>query len=277
MTEAKPIDAPETVPPVRKSKGEKLFDWLVYGGIGYIGTFITTVLIADRLQTSGAGKSVKGFFEKIGFSKKFADRAADTTILMPGGSVMLLPIYLMELVRKPTVRLLDRMFTDSTKPVAEVADVPPQTFGSLVKGRLVAWGVVFAGMVGLQSIIGAEKFEAFSNNTGTQLAKAFKVPAAGRESHWIFRYGKLAALDAFATLFSSALLYTSSKFFAQRREEHQEYLTRHPERARRAAAYGDKAEAAADTDAPAAEIRGQKQHEGPVNARETAAELQPAR
>lgn len=223
MTERQPIATEVAPPEIRKSKGDKLFDWLVYGGLNYLGTFALTVVVADWLQTHQWGKNLcnwgKESLMRASVSEKTADAVVTTTLLMQGGTLMLAPIHALEKRRTGIVDWLNRKFGDTTAQTTRHADVPQQSWGSLIKGRLVAWSVVFASMVGAEWALTPERFKAFSDNTGRFVAKHCGVPEAARnETSRAFRYGKLGALDAFATLASSILLYTTSKFFARRHD-----------------------------------------------------------
>ncbi|MFM9890030.1 MAG: hypothetical protein ACKVOE_05210 [Rickettsiales bacterium] len=282
MTERQPIAAPDAEPIARKSKGEKLFDWLVYGGINYLGTFALTVVVADWLQTHAWGRAVcdwgKRGLLKAKFSEGVADAAVTTSILMQGGTLMLLPVHWLEKRRTGIVAWFNEKFGDTTDRTMIAQEVPEQTWGSLVKGRLVAWAVVFSAMFGAEWAL-KDNFKAFSANTGSWVAKQFGVPAAARnESSLLYRYGKLGALDAFATLASSVILYASSKFFAQRREEQREYREHHPQLAQRA--FADQAPMGAAeqlrSDAPSAAIAGARQHEGAVHQTSAALSTAPA-
>lgn len=270
MTEHQPIAAPEAPAPARKSKGEKLFDWLVYGGVNYLGTFALTVVVADWLQTHAWGKAVcdwgKRSLMKAGINEKTADTAVTVSLLMQGGTLMLLPVHALEKRRTDIVSWLNRKFGDTTDRATIAQEVPEQTWGSLIKGRLVAWGVVFSAMFGAELIF-KDNFKAFSHNTGSWLAKQFGVAEAARnESSRAFRYGKLGALDVFATLASTAILYTSSKFFAQRREERREYLQHHPQLAPQAEHIMMDAALPLRGEVPVASLKGDRQHEGAVQA-----------
>ncbi len=214
----------------RSSKGDKLFDGLVDGLLNYTGTFVLTLGIARALKHGWGAAMVEKGTKKLGnflgrFNlEKHAETAVTTSILMPGGSLMLIPLHYLEGKRQQIVGYFNRQLGDTTDP-SQLIEPPKQTWGSLIKGRLVAWMVVFGSLTGLSSLVGGARFAELEENFAKNLVckplgKATHTPL-GAETE-VFQYGKLAAVDVFATAASTALLYVSSRFFAKKRDEKQQ-------------------------------------------------------
>ncbi len=145
-----------------------------------------------------------------------------TSVLMQPGNLGLLPIKAMENHKPELVEKFNNMLGDKSSD-ASVDKDPKQTWSSLVKSRAAAWLAVFAGFRGAGMIIGEEKFEKFANSFSENIVckpfgKATHTPGLAKivanETKW-FRYGKIAALDVFATAAATTLLYMGTKFFSK--------------------------------------------------------------
>jgi hypothetical protein len=139
-----------------------------------------------------------------------------TTALMQGGNVSLIPIKMAENNKAQIVSSLNRALGEPDT-YCEVKSEPDQTWGSLIKSRLVAWGAVFASLKAASSMLGHERFDAFENSFAKNVAcKPFGFPTHlpnGQETR-AFRMGKLTALDIFATAAAAGILYSASRVFA---------------------------------------------------------------
>jgi hypothetical protein len=224
-----------------KTRGEKLFDWLTYGGLNGVGTFIITIPFADWGNRKVFDSWSKGLVETFKLSKGTARTAVSATTLGIGGTVMLLPVYIAEHYKKPISEWLNRRFGNEQEQKMKVENLAPQTVGSLIKGRLVAWCAVFSGFKGAELISKAmgkgDALQQFEQRFGEKVCKVLDTPmhdkaimetarAEGKslENAWklaetkTYRYGKLGALDIFATTAATSILYVTSRIFAKRRE-----------------------------------------------------------
>jgi hypothetical protein len=227
-----------------KSKGEKFFDRAVYGGLAGVGTFLVTLGIAYQLIH---GKLLGGHYTRVvdwvekkavqvfspSTSKKIAKEGVLTSTLMMGGNAMLLPVGLAEHYKTPIVRGLNVTLGDSTPPEA-IEQSPKQTWSSLIQGRLLAWGVVFASLTAATSKrFGIPKtFTLFQEEVAekiyriTQSIKGNPTPALGDITKTTsYKVGHLAAVDVFATAAAAILLYVGGHFFARKHEEKKERKT----------------------------------------------------
>jgi len=242
LTKPHPIASADSAeaPKKHSSKGDRLFDGLVDVVFNYVGTFAATLGIAHWLQHGGGkgmvDRGTKRLENWLGRVKLggYAGQVMTTSILMPGGSVMLIPLHYLEKHRKPIVAWFNRQLGDTTDP-AQLIEPPQQSWGSLIKGRLVAWAVVFSSLVGVTSLLGKDKVKELENGFAKnvvckifdkpthQLADGFAVLNGGKPVETkTFQYGIIAAVDIFATAASTALLFVSSRFFAKKRDEKQQ-------------------------------------------------------
>lgn len=224
-----------------KSKGERVFDWGVYGGIAGVGTFIATVPLTYLFRHTAVGERyylgiVNGLHkavEKVApqlMSKKIAEDAVMTTALMMGGNAMLLPVGYAEKHKVTTVSGLNTILGDATPP-DQIEAQPQQTWSSLVKARLTAWGAVFASIFGASALF-PKAFSTFENEFAERTCKALGKPTeVMKEGRMVpsrsFLLGKISALDVFATAAAAVLLYVAGHSFARKREEKKHHPARH--------------------------------------------------
>lgn len=263
-----------------RTRGDRLFDRIVYAGLNGVGTFLLTIPLA-YWGDHGGGKE---FFEKMGQkaatvlkrSPETAKTIVRATTLGLGGTVMVIPVFFAEHFRTPMVNWLNRNFGNEQDKATPVENPAPQTFASLIKGRLVAWCAVFSGFKIVEYVTkwadhpkALENFEERFAKAACKIVKA-DTHVAGVETK-AFRYGKLAALDVFATAAATTILYVSSRFFARSRspEKQKELATQAASRSdilrdeagQESAALSGKIEAA-----PQPVIAGEKIHPGMVAA-----------
>lgn len=129
---------------------------------------------------------------------------------------------------------LNQHAPQSQDPVSRetVIESPKQTWGSLLLGRLTAWGAVFVSFKlagSLTSFLGHPNAMA---NFESWFAKDVVCKPMGKPTHIhgvetkLYRYGKIAALDIFATAAASSILLAGSRFFAKQTPEAEQALTR---------------------------------------------------
>ena len=241
-----------TAPPATEakkhlSKGDRLFDTLVYTGLNNISTFVLTLGITYGLlhgfKKVGVGKeAVNEHFKKASadlgaFLEKMKSGRGEhaptimlTTALGIGGTLMIVPIKFLEDRRTGIVGYFNKKLGDKTDP-SELKEAPKQSWGSLLLGRATAWLVVFASLTGAAKLLGSDKFAKFEEGFAEHVvAKPLGKSVKTFGEHTAqFRLGKIAAIDVFATLAATILLETSSKLFARRREEKERLKAPSPE------------------------------------------------
>ncbi|MDX2095539.1 MAG: hypothetical protein SFW64_06345 [Alphaproteobacteria bacterium] len=270
------VAEPEVATKRTKSKGERLFDWLVYGGIAGVGTFIATVPLTYLLKHTAAGgvwyqkavSGVRGLLER-GLSKPTSAAAAEdavmTTVLMMGGNAMLLPVGLAEKHKVSTVNGLNTILGDTT-PTREIEQKPKQTWGSLIKARIMAWFSVFATFTGASWAF-PQTFATFKHEFAEGICTLFRKPVQVVKEHKMvpsrtYLLGQIGALDLFATAAAASLLYVGGHFFARKQEERRQHraqghgatLADWPDRAA--------AEVSITPGAPSATLEGTRRYEG---------------
>ena len=207
----------------KMSKGEKLFDLAIYGGLGGVGVFIGTIFLTYWSKYQGGknvfDKAIK-FLEENKISHSTAAIATNTAALSMAGNLSIIPIKAAEDNKQKIVAKLNRWLGEDPTQRITNADTP-QTWWSLIKGRIVAIVAVFSSFKVVENIFGQEKFQSFENMFAEKMiCKPLKKPThigAKIEANETvaFRLGKISALDVFATAAATALLYVGSRLFAK--------------------------------------------------------------
>lgn len=234
--------------PARKTRGDVLFDRLIYAGLNGVGTFVLTVPMAYWARYGEGRKAFESGANWISktfrMNGKDAAAVADTMGLGLGGTAMIAPVYVAEHYRKPIVEWLNQRFGSETDKQAVVENSVPQTFGSILKGRAVAFLAVYAGFkLAYSNSKVSQALTSFEENVGSKTASWFKQPThdlatfeALKAEHAVltpsleasllkqsetkaFSIGKLAALDVFATAAATSILYVTSRIFAKRQAQ----------------------------------------------------------
>ncbi len=230
---------PALAPIAPKSKGEKLFDRVVYGGLAGVGTFIITIPVAFLLQYKKPAyytdfvhwiERQLGHVFSTSVSRETAEEVVRTTALMQGGNLMLIPVGLAERHKVSIVSGLNTMLGDPT-PKEAIEQAPKQTWVSLIESRAVAWLGVFGAFAFTQKFFG-NTLRTFETEAGNLLCEVTGKPTTRMQEVVIdgvktmapaesktFIFGKLGAVDIFATAAAATLLYVGGHFFARKQEE----------------------------------------------------------
>lgn len=204
-------------------------------------------------------------------ARKFSEEFVQTTTLMQGGNLMLLPIGMLEHKKVEIVSGLNTALGDPTPP-EKIEAAPKQTWWSLIEGRLLAWTAVFTAFFG-SSLIFPKSFQTFTSEFGERVHslvgkfKSVRSSPVMKETR-AYKIGEMGALDIFATAAAATLLYVGGHFFARKHEEKIEMreARRHgqpmPTRDEQAA---DAVESPAIAPASSA-VHGEKAHDGRVAA-----------
>ncbi len=210
------------------SYSERIFDLLVYGGIGFVGVFLASIPIAYKAKYGNWAahfKSATEWLSKKGMNAKTAEQTLITTALMQGGNLGILPIKIAEDNKIESVEKISKIIGEDVD-LETIKQQEKQTWNSIIKARIAAWIAVFSGFKIGSYLIGEKNFAEFENSTARYVCKIFdkKTHIAGKETV-AFKYGKIAALDIFATAAASILLYVGSKFFAKQKAAKQQKST----------------------------------------------------
>lgn len=184
------------------------------------------------------------------WGERLAGAAASATILMHGGNAFILPMKWFEDNKKKIVAYFNRQFGKDGEEEAgnkRLHHEPMQTWGDVIKGRFSAWGLIFSAFVSFDFLLGKSKkngehdgmyyLDQYEEKFGRWLAgftksgkEIAKYPVrqelpATLSHNTTYRFGKILALDFFATAISVVTWDFISRVSAKkRREEHLETL-----------------------------------------------------
>lgn len=229
----KPAEKKET----KKSRsfGNKMFDFMVWPAVQWLGVWGLSFLIANRAQ-SGNGKLNKWFtaFEnwlkpRLSVmdkptakqiwgsetnSQKWATDTALFTALWMGGHVSVPIIKFFEDRRQHISSWFDKAFHKIPVDADAIRTEPKQTWTSVIKGRLSVSAMNYATFIGLgpgrsqkvQDVIGGKATDLF-----------MKIrPQANREK--VRTLANLAVFDLLFTALGAAVHYSTSRIFARKGE-----------------------------------------------------------
>jgi len=203
--------------------GEKWFHRITYTGLAEGATFVSSVVFAylakfSRIKFPGSNDSWSEKWQQWG--EKVGEKTLMTTALMMGGNLFIIPIRAMEAHKREIVHFFNEKFGkegEVEKGDQQVQNEPPQSWGSLLKGRVLAWLTVFTTLTAASKFIGPQmgKFEEKTGDLFVKAGKAVKPDLGERQEFRLRKAGELSAIDLFATLAASAIMQASSKVFAR--------------------------------------------------------------
>lgn len=178
--------------------------------------------------------------DKGEFANLFAGAAAGTMILSHGGNFFAPLIKWLENGKENIANFYNKRWGKEGE--VEIAherlkDNPYQTWPDVLKGRIIAWSTVFAAMVGAFTIIGKdkktgmywlEKYEEYFSRKMAGFVKTGKeiaaTPVANKltepqKAHGLYRFGKVLALDLYATTAAIIIWNVFSRKSAKKRHE----------------------------------------------------------
>jgi hypothetical protein len=222
-------------PGMKESRGEKLYNGVVYTGINYLLNLGISIATADYFINLGGKKhlekGISRFANGISSLKLFSHGSAKTIsagvlktlALTSGGMALLVPTKIMEDHKRPIVHWLNKnVYGD--KQLAEDGhektpdeiyiekEQPKQSWWNVIKRRAYVAGIILSSGAVLESTIGSEKA---TNAIAGQANKVFRsgyVPGG----EWIAsnaraqRYLKFAALDTMFVGINAVVMYLTN-------------------------------------------------------------------
>lgn len=158
MTEDFTVSSADTNNKRDKTRGEHLFNWSVYGGIGWVVNAAISLVALDWMEYSPRGQKVAeggkniigGLLKPLGLSEakhtKYKNMGFFITTLYSGGTLLVPVMKMFEDHKGWWVRLADRTLhgkaaeTDPKLIEAhqEMDDAPKQSWGSMLKARAIS-------------------------------------------------------------------------------------------------------------------------------------------
>ncbi len=176
------------------------------------------------------------------WGERLAGATASTTILMHGGNAFIIPMKWFEDSKKKIVGYLNQKFgKEGEKEIGDkrLQHAPKQSWGDIIKGRFSAWGLIFTAFVSFDFIFGKGrhdgmyKLDKYEEKFGRWLAgftkegkELSKIPITKElpkelAHNTTYRFGKILALDIFATMVSVLVWNFISAGSAKKRRKEQ--------------------------------------------------------
>lgn len=230
---AVPAAAPATAPEQKMSKGERWYNWIVYSGINYWVNLAISLFIADYFRNKPSGsawidkraKSIEGLFSSSK-AHEHSVKIMRSVATTGGGSILLVPLKLMEDRKRPLVHWLNKKLGvkqqapdghDLTADEIYIEKEQPQQGWLRVVGRraLATAAVAAGGFILNHTIPKDEK----TGRNGEDRATDFLVDNANKgikhlpggdrliKSDLAQRWMKLLALDVFYTKLTASVMW----------------------------------------------------------------------
>jgi hypothetical protein len=189
-------------------------------------------LLDNKILPLGSGKGEWG--------ERLAAAAASTTILFHGGNAFIIPMKWFEDNKKKIVAYFNKKFgKEGEEEIGNerLQHTPKQSWGDIIKGRFSAWALVFTAFISFDFILGKGErsgmfyLDKYEEKFGRWLAgmtkggKAIPKYAVTQDlpkelaHNTTYRFGKILALDIFATLASVLTWNFISALSAKKREK----------------------------------------------------------
>lgn len=177
-------------------------------------------------------------------ARRAAAAAANTMIICHGGNAFAPVMKWMENSREEIANWYNRRWgtpEDIALTHERLKDTPKQSWGDIIKGRTIAWGAIFGSFLAVDAAVGKDKktgmyhFDKYEEWFGRKMAgltkagkelaaapmsKALSTAQAGNK---LYRFGKIVALDFYATSAAIVVWNFISRSSAKKRHEQNGY------------------------------------------------------
>lgn len=211
---------------LKRSFGEKAFDWLTYGAWNHGVNLVFSAAITYWARATGAkAKMVSGLKNK-GMGEGAASVLVDTFALSMGGNITALGVKPLEDRKQEITQRLNEKFSPEEKD-APLADQRQQTWFSILSGRAsVLFGVGLA-MMGLDRLAGEKtlsngkkvsRLQLFEEGFGKKVTHFFggKTHINGKQETRLFKINKVLSLELIAVTLGSIIFLGASKMLARK-------------------------------------------------------------
>lgn len=232
------ITVPEEKPcppvPKHRTVGNKIYDGAVYTTFAWGGVALASAVSAYAAQhgkswwrafNDACVNSLEKVIKKIPAmpERNIKHYAKGTTMFLTlglGGWLMMAPIKWLEDNREKNAARIDRLLgTREPDPRVVEAEIP-QTWHSVLSGRMVSWGLSYAAFLAMPPKVAQAANEFFSKAT----AKAWMKIRPSSNAVNVKKWTDIAAFDALFTVITATVTYAYSRYVAR-----QDYELEHPE------------------------------------------------
>lgn len=221
------FDASAQSKPIKRSFGEKAFDWLVYGVWNHGVNLVLSAAVTYWARETGArGKMVNKLTNK-GMGEAGSGLLVDTLALSMGGNLTAMGVKPVEDKKVDIVKAINKQFSPEEENTP-LADTSKQTWFSVISGRLTVLVGVTLAMMTLGQLVGKKtlpdgkkisRLQIFEEKFGEKLTKFLtgKTHKDGQPTR-LFKMNKVLALETIAVTLGSFIFYGASKMFSKKSE-----------------------------------------------------------
>lgn len=217
-----------------RTVGNKIYDWGIYSTFAWAGVAALSAFSAHEAMhgkhpafnwlrslnnncISGLSKALESTIMKGKPRETIEGWAKGSTMFVTlgmGGWAMMAPIKWLEDHRERNACAIDK-FLGTTPPDPKLVQAEvPQTWGSVLKGRLMSWGLSYAAFAAMGPKTTGHVSDWFADKA-TRVFMALK-PAANHAK--VKKWADIAAFDATFTIITAAATYGFSRMFARRNQ-----------------------------------------------------------
>lgn len=232
-------------PPAHKHRtvGNRIYDWGIYSTFAWAGVAAISALSAHEAMhgthpafnwlrslnnncISGLSKALESTVMKGAPKESIHGWAKGSTMFVTlglGGWAMMAPIKWLEDHRERNAARIDTFLGTTPPDPGLVAAEVPQTWSSVLQGRLMSWGLSYAAFAAMGPAATGKVSDWFADKAAraTLALRPQANPATVR------KWADIAAFDATFTVITAAATYAFSRMFARRswNPDHQEPST----------------------------------------------------
>lgn len=219
-------------PEKKRTMGNIIYDFGVFGSVAWFGVAALSAISAhealhgnnrafgwlrklnDSVTHKLSDSLSKGLLKNA--SKETVDGYARGTAMFltlgMGGNALMAPIKWLEDNRQKNACRIDKLLGTTPENPELVADEPPQSWKSVLSGRMFSWGMSYAAFLAM----GPKITGALSNWFGKKAADGIMHMKPAANPATVRRWTDIAAFDALFTVITAALTYGFSRYVARK-------------------------------------------------------------
>lgn len=212
--------------------GNKIYDWGVYTTFAWAGVAGLSLLSAHEALhgknphfnwlrsindgvSGGLSKALSNTIMKGKPKETIEGWAKGSTMFVTlgmGGWAMMAPIKWLEDNREKNAAKIDNFLGTNPPNKQLIAEEIPQTWGSVMQGRLLSWAMSYAAFAAM----GPKTTSKVSNWAGDKFTKVFMALKPKANEVNVRRWADIGAFDATFTVITAAATYAFSRIIAKK-------------------------------------------------------------
>lgn len=235
-SEEKAVTAsPEPEKKKKRTAGNIIYDFGVFGSIAWAGVCAMSALTAheamhgnnkyfnwlrtlNNVVLGGLSKTLSKSIMKNSPKETVDAVARNTTMVFTlgmGGHTLMAPIKWLEDNRQKNAAKIDKLLGTEPPDSEVVAREPKQSWGSVLSGRMLSWGIAFATVTAMGPKLISKVNNSFSKK-GVDAWMKFK-PQSNPES--VKKWSDIISFDVAFTAVTAFVTYAFSRFVAKKGEK----------------------------------------------------------